>query len=244
MQDINAPEALQDFQINYGRYLRDPKAQTLPRGIPRRRSEIYENLLFNNLCGFVDKCFPVACSLFSEAEWEKLCRRFFAEWRCSTPIFSQIPREFVSFIADTFIGDELPPWLPELLHYEWVELEVDLDESELPKITGQGKLHGNPSLRLLAYQWPVHKISQDFLPDTEEETYLVVYRDHELQVRFLEVNATTFTLIQFICTYDGSEDELFSSFAQTIQHPDPEALAAFGLPLIHDLTQQEIFIGV
>jgi hypothetical protein len=66
MQDINAPDTLRDFQITYGKYLRSPATQKRPDGIPERRSEIYESLLFNNISGFINNCFPVAPDFLSE----------------------------------------------------------------------------------------------------------------------------------------------------------------------------------
>ncbi len=243
MQDPSAPAAIQSFQLSYGKYLRDPANESRPEGIPPRRSEIYENLLYNNISGFIDKCFPVAMSMFDEGQWRKLTRSFFRDWRSETPIFSQIPYEFVRFIAETEIKNDLPPWLPELLHYEWVELEVDLRENACSENLASQEICTNPSLKVLAYQWPVHKISKTFQPDTPAETCLAVYRDEHLKVRFLEINATTFMLLQFIQMNPGIRGEILQAFAEQLKHPEPSTLISFGQKIIDDFISQEIIIG-
>ena len=242
MQDIAAPEKLRDFQIRYGKYLRDPQAVRLPKGIPARRSEIYEGLLFNNISGFIHNCFPVARSLHSPEEWTALVRSFFKEWRSVTPIFSQIPFEFVRYCSETLIVDTLPKWLPELLHYEWVELEVDLLVADTFK-SDSDKLRVNSAAKFLSYNWPVHTISKDFIPDHPSQTFLVVYQNRECKVRFLELNATTFALLQHIQERKSSVGETIDSFLPKLNHPNPEALASFTLQIMKDLKQQEILIG-
>ena len=250
MQDPNAPESLRDFQINYGRYLRNPAAQSRPPGVPERRSQIYEDLLFNNISGFINSCFPVTHSLFQKAQWQDIRRAFFEQWRCSTPIFSQIPYEFVRFISERPIGESLPPWLSELLHYEWIELEVDLDQTSFDiNVISQPGMRLNPTARLLAYQWPVHTISVDYQPDDPKQSCLVVYRDHNLKVRFSEVSPTTLLLLQFIqeWPYKVSVEEelkaLIHSFAEHAKHPDPSALFQFAVQLLSDLKDKNIVAG-
>lgn len=252
MQDVNAPESLRDFQIGYGRYLRDPQKTELPEDIPARRSEIYENLLFNNISGFINSCFPVSKSLFDEQEWLKIRREFFSQWRCVTPIFSQIPYEFVRFISERPIGESLPPFLSELLHYEWVELEVDVDVADVWDDAARS-LMINPTAKLLAYQWPVHKISPEFQPSETQQTCLVVYRDEQLSVRFSEVNPTTLMLLQFMQESNiDSERQLHNKedverficrFGEQINHPEPKSLLKFGFDLLQDLKQKNILIG-
>lgn len=257
MLDADAPKSLQDFQLSYGHYLRDPSACSRPDGVPVRRSEIYENLLISNISGFINTCFPVAKSLHTQEQWQALCRAFFSEWRCTTPIFGRIPEEFVCFLNEYAQHSEVAPWLPELIHYEWVELDVDLDEAELPSqkdIDIHSSLFLNPTARLLAYQWPVHSVSKDALPTTEQQTCLVVYRDEEENVRFNEVNPTTFMLLQFINEHNAERgadasnkdkdiDSLLLGFSEQINHPDPSVLMVFGKQLIEDLKNKSILFG-
>jgi len=242
MDDHAAPSAMRKFQLDYGKYLRDPSNGELPKGVPARRSEIYESLLFNNISGFVNKCFPVSKSIFGDEQWPELIRSFFRDWRCETPIFGQIPYEFVQYISDASIKEALPPWLPELLHYEWVELEVDLCD---PVVETSLDLYVNPTAKLLAYQWPVHKISKTYQPSDVEQTCLVVFRNQELKVSFVELNPTTFMLLQYLqehLTGGGDVDALLLGFAEHIQHPEPKTIVGFGKALISDFVESSIII--
>ena len=244
MSNSEPPQSLADFQIRYGHYLRDPGRERLPHGIPERRSRVYEELLFNNLRGFIDKCFPVTASIVGADDWRMLARDFYRDWYCETPIFSRIPHEFVRFFQGEAQTRNLPSWLPELAHYEWVELEVELhvDEPALSNTAGAGGLKKNPTLRLLAYDWPVHHISSEKIPENPRETYLGVYRDRDYHVRFIELNAMTYALLQHMEGEEWDMRELLQDFAAHIQHPNPEQLVAFGEPVFTEFKHKEIVL--
>jgi uncharacterized protein (UPF0276 family) len=57
---MNAPMPFQEFQIAFGRHLRDPRGRERPAGVPARRAGLYRELLRNNLEGFLLACFPSA----------------------------------------------------------------------------------------------------------------------------------------------------------------------------------------
>jgi hypothetical protein len=66
--------AFQAFQRAFARHLRDPHHTPRPAGVPARRMAVYSELLFNNVCGFLDRCFPVLRSVVGEARWRRLNR--------------------------------------------------------------------------------------------------------------------------------------------------------------------------
>ena len=104
-----APVAdFQAFQAAFAARLRDPRAAPRPAGVPARRMRVYQEMLFNNICGFLDRCFPVARQLLGEPRWRRLQRRFYRDWPLHTPWFHEIPREFVGFLAAAERGPRLP----------------------------------------------------------------------------------------------------------------------------------------
>lgn len=156
--------ALQAFQTSFGHRIRGGARAPLPAGVPRRRMAVYEELLFNNLRGFVDRCFPVARACLGEARWTRLCRAFFRDWPCRSSWFREIPREFVDYLEST-CRQPLPRWFVELARYEWAELAVDVTDVRPPDCDATGDLLDgvpvvNPALLSLGFQWPVHKIPQ------------------------------------------------------------------------------------
>ena len=106
--------ALHEFQHVFSMHLRNPVGVTLPAGIPKRRARIYQDLVFNNICGFVDICFPVSKSVMPEVRWHRLCRSFFRDWPSHTPYFSKIPEQFVRYASANAGALRLPTWMPEL----------------------------------------------------------------------------------------------------------------------------------
>ncbi len=52
--------------------------------------------------------------------------------------------------------------------------------------------------RLLEYNFAVHKITKGKLPKTAEKTYFLVFRNAEFEVKFIELNPTTFQLLKLI----------------------------------------------
>ena len=81
----------QQFQIQFTARLRNPQ-QPVPAGVDADRAEIYTELLFNNLRGFIDACCPISREITGELRWTELIRSFYIEYRCHSPLFRDIPR--------------------------------------------------------------------------------------------------------------------------------------------------------
>ena len=237
----------QDTQRGFAQYLRDPH-QPLPVDIAPVGAERYRALVLNNLVSFLDACFPVCRLLLGESDWRTLNRAFFRDWPLHTPWFREIPQEFVRYLAQLTPTSPWPEYVPELAHYEWVELAVDLMEA--PAVCHdphgdlrQGRVVLNPTLWLLHYQWPVHQISLEYQPSTPEPTQLAVYRDAEMQVRFTQLNTVTARLLSVLATVDGSGTQAVLQIANELAHPHPSQLLEFGWALLESLRHQGIVLG-
>ncbi|MEO6169943.1 MAG: putative DNA-binding domain-containing protein [Lysobacter sp.] len=124
----------EDPQRALAEYIRDPDHAPAPAGIEARRLTVYRELFFNNLQSMLGGNFPVIHRILSTAaageHWSPLIRDFYREHRSGTPLFTELPREFLRYLhhrAEEGRGD--PPWLPELAHYEWVELALQISEN-------------------------------------------------------------------------------------------------------------------
>lgn len=237
----------QNFQHAFARHLRDPRRAPRPAGVPARGMGVYQELVGNNLQGFVDSAFPVCRAILGEARWLRLGRRFRRDWPLRTPWFREIPREFMRFLADT-PGLRLPRWLPELAHYEWVELAADIADAPIPPHDPGGDLrHGtvvlNPVLFNLTYAWPVHRIGPDWRPRRPVATQLLVYRDADDVVRFSETNPVTARLLALLAATPQSGAAAARQIAGELQHGDPEKLIDFAVELLADLRRQGVVLG-
>ena len=198
--------SLRDSQLAMARYLRDPETVPAPPGVEQRRLKVYEDLVYNNIEGFISGGFPVLRSLYDDAGWRELVRSFIGRHRCHSPYFLEISREFLEYLAQEHRMRECdPPFIAELAHYEWVELALDVSVETLPpEPAPEGDpLAAVPALSplawLLSYHYPVHRIGPGFQPrEPGEPVFLLVYRDREERVRFVELNAPTARLLELV----------------------------------------------
>ncbi|WP_205421475.1 DUF2063 domain-containing protein [Dechloromonas sp. HYN0024] len=209
---------------------------------------VYTELLFNNICGFVDTCFPVCRAILGEVRWRRLIRRFYRDWPLDTPWFREIPHQLVDYLTTAQIRQPLPAWLADLAHYEWAELAVDVMATSSPAHDPDGDLlhHPvalNPALLNLAYTWPVHRIGPDYRPRKAQPTYLAVYRDANDAVQFTQINAVTGRLLDLLTAMPTSGDAAIRQIAAELQHPAPEQLLGYGRALLEDLRRQGIILG-
>lgn len=242
------PPDFQHFQRAFARHLRDPHHAPRPTGVPARRMAVYNELIFNNICGFVDTCFPISRSILGEKRWRRLCRTFFRDRPLHTPWFREIPQEFVRYLAEGEIHQPLPAWLAELTHYEWAELAVDIMDTHSPEHDPGGDLLANvvalnPALLNLAYTWPVQRIGPDYRPRKPQPTYLAVYRDADDAVQFSQINAVTSRLLSLIAAKPTTGEAAIRQIAAELQHPAPEQLLAHGAGLLDNLRRQGIVLG-
>ncbi|RLA49317.1 MAG: DUF2063 domain-containing protein [Gammaproteobacteria bacterium] len=241
--------ALKDSQLTMARYLRDPQRQPAPAGVEQRRLQIYQDLVYNNIEGFISGGFPVLRSLYQDADWHSLVRMFIERHRCHTPYFLEISQEFLQFLMQDYSVRECdPPFMAELAHYEWVEIALDVSQEELPEAaTVDNMLAAVPQLSplawLLSYQFPVHQVGAGFRPgEAVEPTYLVVYRDREDEVRFMELNAATARLVELIRDNNvATAGELLAGLAGQLSMTE-ESMLAFGGEQLEQLVAQSVVL--
>ena len=240
---------LKESQLTMARYLRDPQHQAPPEGVEPRRLKIYQDLVYNNIEGFISGGFPVLRSLYENADWHELVRAFIDQHRCHTPYFLEISQEFLQFLMEDFSPRDCdPPFMAELAHYEWVELALDVSEEELPEPLGTGGMltaviQLSPLVWLLSYQFPVHLIGPGFRPaEAQEPTYLAVYRDQGDQVRFMALNAATARLLELVRDNTRSSgDALLRRLASELNIAEDSALA-FGSDQLRQLWEQSVVV--
>lgn len=249
-----APESLARLQRSFAAHIRDPENAPAPEDIEDRRMAVYRELFFNNIRGFLASNFPVLSSLHEKTAWDALCRDFYRDFRAQTPLFPEIPREFLRYLQEhgKDRGKRLP-FMLELAHYEWVELALSLDDAETGDILadpGGDLLSGVPLLSPLAwplsYVWPVHRICTDFQPRTPpgEATHLLVWRQRDYTVRFMQLNPVSALLVQRLQADQGhTGSELLAGIAAEIGHPQPDIVLKGGAELLLELRDKQIILG-
>ena len=236
-------------------HIRDPENSPAPEGVEDRRIAIYRELFFNNLRELLSSTFPVLKKLHSDEKWRQMIRDFMVSHRAQTPYFLQIPKEFLEFLqSDYNASDDDFPFLLELAHYEWAELALTVSEekNDIHQVDPNGDLiTGVPVKSRLAwplvYQFPVHRISTDFLPSEApaQPTFLVVYRRANYELGFMELNPVTARLLEMIVeNTTKSGRELLADLAEEISYPDPNALLDHGASALNEMHRAEIILGI
>ena len=242
----------QQLQYGFAAHLRDPEANPAPSDIEDRRMQIYRELFYNNMQGYLANGFPVLRSLYSDDDWHALVRSFYALHRSHSPQFYQIGEEFLNYLQGEHQPRESDPdFLLELAHYEWVEMILAIDPAEpANNIHPDGDLLDNcpvvtPWLRNLSYRYDVQRICTDYRPDTppEQPSFLAVFRKPDDSIGFLELNAITSKLLQNLIdtpTKTGRQ-QLESLAAETGM--DAQVVLNFGAGLLTDLRAKQLVLG-
>lgn len=241
-------------QYEFAAHIRDPERHPRPADVEDRRMAIYRELFFNNVEGFLSSSFPVLRSLLDDNDWTALARDFFAYHQCHTPLFLEIPREFLQYLEqerEARVDD--PPFLFELAHYEWLELALAVAEDPEPEagVDPDGDLlEGHPRLLPLAwafrYEYPVQRVRTDFQPGEPdpEGVFLLVYRDAGDEVHFLELNPVSARLFALLRDETGITGRgALERIAGELGHTAPQVVLAGGLDILSQWRDRGILIG-
>lgn len=246
---MNAPlPEFQRFQFAFARHVRDPRGAPRPEGVPARRMGLYNELLFNNIENSLNACFPVARALLGVRRWPHLVRAFFRDWRCLTPHYREIPREFMRYLTEMAEGQ--PAWLAELAHYEWAELAVDImDAPPAPACDPEGDLLDghpvlSPALMNLSYAWPVHQIGPAHRPRKRAATHLLVFRRTDDTVGFMELNSVSARLVALLQENPTTGRAAALRIAEELAHPHPETVVAGAATVLAELRAAGALFGV
>lgn len=236
-------------QREFAAYIRDPNNNPLPLGIKKKRMQMYRQLFFNNVEGFLAGNFPVLRQILSNKHWLDLVQDFFSTHTCESPYFVEIPEEFIAYLQNERHHVEDLPFLVELAHYEWVEMALSIAKGNVPLSDIDTAMDSDTVLQLstlawpLAYRYPVHKISPHFIPlmAPTQPTCLVVYRDEEDDVHFLDITLVTYRLLEIIQENDNmTVRDCLTQIAQETQQNNLEQTIIDGLVVLKELQKKAI----
>ena len=231
--------------------IRDPQNQVTPADVEERRMTVYRELIYNNIEDFLANTFPVLKEILGEEAWHKLVREYLIEHRATTPLFMQMPKEFLVYLQQEREQSENDyPFMLELAHYEWTELELAVSDE---KISTQGidpngdlltgRVSISPLCKILGYQYPVHRIGVTHIPNEPEPSFLIIFRDRKDNVEFIELNQVTASLLNRIKNGPQTTREILLSIAGELNHPDPDKIVEFGIALLEDLHKRGVILG-
>lgn len=247
----NQPQqaSFQITQDQFASYIRNPQHNPVPANVKPERMAVYRELFFNNVESFLSTGFPVLHKILNHVQWLELTEDFFAHHQSQSPYFSEISEEFLDFLQNERNNPVDYPFLLELAHYEWIEMALSIALEHVPTFKEyptdflKQTVSISPVAWPLAYQYPVQQIAPDFLPTAppSQPTYLIVYRDWDDEVRFIQITAVTFRLLQIIAENpEFTVEACLNQVADEVNHPNPEVIVAGGLDVLQKLFSKGI----
>jgi hypothetical protein len=244
----------QQQQYAFAAHIRDPEGALHPADVDGRRMAVYCELFYNNIEGVLSNAFPVVRSLYCDDDWHALVHSFFRTHHARTPYLTELPQTFLHHLQYERESEPSDPdFLLELAHYEWVEMALSIAEEEADSsaINPEGDvMNGIPVLSSLAwqlvYRYPVHRIGPDYRPDEPpgQPTHLVVYRDRNDEIGFLELNPVTARLLQLMSdNQNQTGSELLHRVSGELNHPNPQAVLQGGQQIFAELQQRGVLFG-
>lgn len=241
-------EALHEQLLRMARHVRDPQHHAPPPGIEARRLAVYRQLFFGNLESLLAGAFPVLRASLGTPCWRALVQAFYADYRCRTPLFTELAGEFVDYL-EAGEAPDVPEWLAELAHYERVESLLLLSDVAEPDHDPQGDLlDGVPVLSPLAwplaYHWPVAEIGPGHLPPQtpEQPTLILAQRRADQRVYFSRLAPLAHALLRLLQQYDRSGREHLLRLTELAGMAVEEVVPA-GLVLLENLRAQGAVLG-
>ncbi len=250
-------KALRERQYEFAAHLRDPEQNPAPDDVEDRRMGIYRELFFNNVRKFLGGHFPVIKSILGDEGWARLVRDYYRDHISHSPLFPDMPREFLNYLSeeranhDHAAGD--PPFLYELAHYEWVEAGLMLapDPDPMGDINKNGNLlEQHPVLVqpawLLAYSYAVNEIGPDNIPESPADAPLhyLVMRNAEDTVKFIKLNIVSARLYELLQTdAEMTGRTALEKIAAELNHKDPEAVIRNGAKTLEQWRDSGIVAG-
>lgn len=247
-------DAFQARQVEFAAHLRDPDKQPAPGDVEDRRMQIYRDLFFNNISGFLATSFPVLRSCLSDGAWQALIRDFYRDHASRTPLFPKVAHEFVTYVvAEREAQPDDPPFLSELAHYERVEPELFLADDPQPdeEIDPDGDLlDGRPAIsplaRGLSYRYAVNEIDKDDQPSDPADAplHLLAYRNDDDKVCFVKLNIVSARLFELLDTRpELTGRAALRIIVDELQHPQPDTVIEGGHSILAKWRDLGVVLG-
>ena len=148
----------------------------LPQGVSARRMQVYQRLVYNNIDSLLSRALPICQQLLNHTgQWQPLIQQFIQNSKqLHSPYFADLSEALVRSLAHptaALKSLDLPAFIAELAHYEWLELAAQLVPQsiecnpvlDISTLSDQQLLHcgitTTASLQIGHYHWPVMQIS-------------------------------------------------------------------------------------
>ena len=250
-----APESFSDIQRQFTHYLRDPNRAPLPAGADPRGMRFYARSYRHKLRRLVEMHSSILAETLGRDALSSLIDDYVRLPRESLGGNSTFEEAFVQYLEEESASRGLPPFIPELAHFSMKATLVsgsprEIEDDDLDRdcdLLGRVPVF-SPVAELLIYEWPVHRISAEFLPETKpaQPTRLIVYRDRRGHEGWIELNRWAADIALRVrdnpAGRTGAEILTDSRFHNPLL--DGHSLMREGRDILDALSRRDIIVGV
>ncbi|MBU2753848.1 hypothetical protein HFU84_07110 [Acidithiobacillus sp. CV18-2] len=158
----------------------------VPEGWSPEIFALYREMFRASFAANLQDAFPESQRHVGNECWETLLNDFLTRCDCPSPSFHAVPSAFCQFVLEHSSDyPTLPEFLPALLHWEWLTLNLAIAEN--PAELGESNLADGwvqlaPSASLQHYPFAVHCSTAESQQPAKRDCYLLIHRDGQGQV--------------------------------------------------------------
>lgn len=238
-----------EAQTNLATYTRTGELKPID-GLTPNRIHHYRRLIYNIVEDAIENAYPIAKKFLPEEMWNRMVDEFISEHPCRHPQLFRMPKEFIEFAIVKEYSEEYDiPYLIDLLHFEWVEVEVHTMKDIAPKYANplgdiqSDTLIFSPYIKLIHLTYPIHKIHELNMEESLGDYFLLIYRQESGSVQYAELTELTHFLIQNMTQLDLSLDEVLAQFLVNMNKSEQENLINNATVFIRDLLKLGVVQG-
>ncbi len=210
--------------------------------------QLVQNRMRNTVRDFIERTAARlgARTLFSDFS------DFMHERAATSYYLRDVPAEFVAWVSPRWAARaETPDHLIDLANHELLEYDIRNDHRGGEAPTGEGLALDRPlrfdgAARLMRYDYAVHRLPASVHDRTEPErvpTRLLVYRDVDSRVRYLELTPLAYAALEQLIEHHQPLAQGLQAACASLGEPLDDARLATTAQLLADLAERGVLLG-
>lgn len=215
---MQLPESTFTYQSKLAAFCRTGELDSIP-GIRQENISHYRRLVYNVVDDMLQSAYPLTNELLTDEEWDNMVTSFFRDHPCQSPQVWNMPKELIVYLDNGLHPLTVKyPFLLELLHFEWIEVDLFMmaDKTVPAKDNGNiliDKLVINPEHCLLTLTFPVHQKRAADINNSDTGHYFVAaHRNKEGEVLFTSLSPALSRLLEYLEDAPASVPETLYRF--------------------------------
>lgn len=194
--------------------------QAPPSSLPDNMKQ-YREMVFLVAYNHLKSALPLFYNTIGRLNFKSCVNHFLAKQKITQAQIWKLPLSFFQFYSEiNFPFNHQYPFLKELLHFEWLEIEVFMmPDMEIPAYSSEGriisdKLIANPEIKVIGLEYPIHKKPLKKITEKDKGQYFISFhRDvKSKKVKLNEISYPHFQIIDQLIAQPTTSQNLVQVF--------------------------------